>query len=105
MNGNGCINMEINAHEINARIAGSGKIFLEGNSGRVYYEVSGGGIVQGFNLRADRGTVSMLGSGSCELTALNALDVDIGGNGAVYFRGYPSIKTLITGNGNLFDAN
>lgn len=105
VNGNGCIDMEINARDIDARIAGSGKIFLEGGSRTTYYEVSGSGIVQGFNLRSNRGTVSMLGSGSCELTALDALDVDISGNGAVYFRGYPSIKALITGNGDLFDAN
>lgn len=105
VNGNGCINMEINARDIDARIAGSGKIFLEGGSRTVYYEVSGSGIVQGFNLRSNRGTVSMLGSGSCELTVLDVLDVDISGNGAVYFRGYPSIKTRITGNGDLFDAN
>ncbi|MDP5140121.1 MAG: DUF2807 domain-containing protein, partial [Spirosomaceae bacterium] len=105
VNGNGCIDMEINARDIEARIAGSGKIFLEGGSRAVYYEVSGSGIIQGFNLRSNRGTVSMLGSGSCELTALDALEVDISGNGAVYFRGFPSIKTSITGGGDLFDAN
>ena len=106
VNGNGCINMEIDARrEIDARIAGSGKIFLEGESRKVYYEVSGSGIVQGFNLLSNRGTVSMLGSGSCELTVLDALDVDISGNGAVYFRGYPDINSRITGNGDLFDAN
>lgn len=105
VNGNGCIDMEINAREIDARISGSGKIFLEGSCRNAYYEVSGNGIVQGFNLRSNRGVVSMVGSGSCELTALDALDVDISGNGAVYFRGYPSIKTRITGRGDLFDAN
>jgi hypothetical protein len=106
VNGNGCINMEINAtREIAARLAGSGKIFLEGDSRNVYYEVTGSGTIQGFNLLSDRGIVSMAGSGSCELTALDILDVDISGNGAVYFRGYPSIKTRITGNGDLFDAN
>ncbi|MFT7001685.1 MAG: hypothetical protein ACI9V1_001913 [Spirosomataceae bacterium] len=106
VNGNGCINMEINARrEIDARVAGSGKIFLEGDSRNVYYEVTGSGIIQGFNLLSNRGIVSMAGSGSCELTALDILDGDISGNGVVYFRGYPSIKTRITGNGDLFDAN
>jgi hypothetical protein len=105
VNGNGCIDMEINARDIDARIAGSGKIFLEGGSRTVYYEVTGSGIIQGFNLLSNHGIVSMAGSGSCELTALDILDVDISGNGVVYFRGYPSIKTRITGNGDLFDAN
>ncbi len=105
VNGSGCIDMEINARDIDARVAGSGKLFLEGGSREVYYEVSGSGVVQGFNLRTNRGTVSMLGSGSCELTVLDILDVDISGSGAVYFRGYPSVKTRITGNGDLFDVN
>ncbi len=105
VNGHGCIDMEINTRDIDARIAGSGKILLEGSSRSVYYEISGSGIVQGFNLRATRGVVSLLGSGSCEITALDALDVDISGNGAVYFRGFPSIKSRITGRGDLFDAN
>lgn len=105
VNGSGCIDMEINARDIDARVTGSGKIFLEGGSRQVYYEVSGSGFVQGFKLRANRGIVSMLGSGSCELTALDVLDVDISGSGAVYFRGYPSVKARITGNGDLFDAN
>ena len=66
---------------------------------------SASGDFLGFNVSADNCIVKVLGSGNCELTVGDALDVTIGGSGDVLFKGNPSISQEINGSGDLINAN
>lgn len=104
--GSGSVDIGLDVRDnVDVSLTGSGKVFLEGNTRQAYYEIAGSGLVQAFGLYANRAEVVISGSGSCELTARSTLDVDISGSGVAYFKGYPSVKSRISGRGELFDAN
>ena len=65
----------------------------------------GSGSFFGFPLSASVCQVDIYGSGNCEVTANNELDVVIEGSGSVYYKGSPSIEVDIIGSGKLVDSN
>lgn len=106
MSGSGLIDVAADIkNEIDASISGSGLIYLEGDAYYADYDVSGSGKIEGFNMEVDNTDIDITGSGRCETTTYNRLDVAISGSGDAYFRGKPAIKTRISGSGKLFDAN
>ena len=70
---------------------------------KVYLLGSGG--FYGFPLSASTCQVDISGSGNCEVTVDNDLDVVIEGSGSVYYKGSPSIEVDITGSGRVVDTN
>jgi len=72
-----------------------------------YMEISltGSGNFSGFSLSAESCQVDIAGSGNCEVTAGNTLDVSIDGSGSVFYKGSPSIKDHISGSGRVVDSN
>ncbi len=65
----------------------------------------GSGSFFGFPLSASACQVDISGSGECEVTVKNDLDVVIDGSGSVYYKGSPSIHEDITGSGQVVNAN
>lgn len=65
----------------------------------------GSGSFFGFPLSASTCQVDISGSGECEVTVNNDLDVVIEGSGNVYYQGSPIIHEDITGSGRVVDAN
>jgi len=65
----------------------------------------GSGSFFGFPLSASACQVDISGSGECEITVRNDLDVVIDGSGSVYYKGSPLIHEDITGSGQVVDAN
>jgi hypothetical protein len=65
----------------------------------------GSGSFRGFNLRANTSLVEIVGSGDCEITSDERLEVIIEGSGNVYYKGSPILQTDITGTGRIMDAN
>jgi len=65
----------------------------------------GSGSFYGFPLSASTCQVDISGSGNCEVTVNNDLDVVIEGSGSVYYKGSPSIEVDITGSGRVVDTN
>ena len=70
---------------------------------KVYLLGSGG--FYGFPLSASTCQVDISGSGNCEVTVNNDLDVVIEGSGSVYYKGSPSIDVDINGSGRVVDTN
>jgi len=70
---------------------------------KVYLLGSGGFF--GFPLSAYVCQVDISGSGECEITVRNDLDVVIDGSGNVYYKGSPIIYEEITGSGRVVNAN
>jgi hypothetical protein len=67
--------------------------------------LTGTGSFMGFSMRAGDCQVDITGTGNCEITVDNSLDVTIDGTGSVYYKGNPDINEDITGSGSLIDAN
>ena len=65
----------------------------------------GSGSFFGFPLSASTCQVDISGSGNCEVTVNNDLDVVIEGSGSVYYKGSPSIEVDIIGSGRVVDTN
>jgi len=65
----------------------------------------GSGSFFGFPLSSSACQVDISGSGECEITVNNDLDVVIDGSGNVYYKGSPIIHEDITGSGQVVDAN
>lgn len=63
------------------------------------------GNYSGFSISANDCTVSSSGSGNCELTSKNMLNVTITKSGDVSYKGNPKITKSITSTGKLIDAN
>lgn len=89
------------------RNTGSGNVTVSDAFPADHMEVSlmGSGSFYGFPLAASTCQVDIIGSGICEITVQNELDVVIEGSGNVYYKGSPLIHEDITGSGRVVDAN
>ena len=67
--------------------------------------LNGSGSFFGFPLSAQSCQVDIIGSGNCEVTANQELDVIIEGSGSVFYKGTPTIKEHITGSGRVVNSN
>ena len=72
---------------------------------RLKVNIKGGGSFNGYPIVAHDVTITIEGRGSCEVTALSRLNVDIVGNANVYCKGMPTIHKRITGKGDVYFTN
>ena len=84
---------------------GSGTVFLEGNCQDLRLINDGSGHIHAFDMLAENGEVSTIGSGDVEISCISSLGVDIEGSGDVYYRGNPEINVQTEGSGKLINAN
>lgn len=85
--------------------SGAGNISIQGSAESLTIENEGTGKFNGFLFLVSDCNVEIIGSGDCEVNAMNALDVDIKGSGDVYYKGSPAVSTTISGSGNVINAN
>jgi hypothetical protein len=96
------------ASALDAEIRGSGSIEIEEEiSGLLELSLtnSASGHFKGFPAIVPDCTVKSSGSGRCEVTATEHLDVWISGSGNVYYKGKPDINLDDTGSGRLTNKN
>ena len=106
LTGSGLIDLALDVkNNLNANLQGSGLIFLEGDTHKGIYDVSGSGQIESFDMHTNISDIVISGSGRCETTALDNLDVTISGSGSVWFRGNPRISKFISGSGKIINAN
>lgn len=99
--GNGKINLDVDAPEVVVELAGNGGIQLKGQSRLFDCKLLGNGNLKAFDLMAEETNVHIYGNGDAEVYASIKLDVTIGGNGQVRYKGNAQPSTHITGNGNI----
>lgn len=99
--GNGKIQLDVDAPEVKAELTGNGDIQLKGQSRFFDCKLQGNGNLRAFDLMAEETKVHILGNGDAEVYASVKLDVSIGGNGQVRYKGNAQPSTHITGNGNI----
>jgi hypothetical protein len=90
---------------LNIGLTSSGDIDLIGLVKNQNINLSGSGNYHAFGLLSEVCTVSLPGSGSCEINASNTLEAFISGSGNIYYTGTPLITSSITGSGNLINSN
>lgn len=91
--------------DISIQLTGSGNINLSGSVINQSITITGNGVVDCFDLSSLNTSVLVQGNSSCLVSVADSLNVQIVGNGKVYYKGYPFIQENITGGGELIDAN
>lgn len=90
---------------LHLQLSGVGNVTLVGSADRFDCEHSAVGNVEAFDLAVNNCTVVSSGVGDTKINVAVSLDVTIDSAGSVYYKGRPSIDSLITGAGQLIDAN
>ena len=67
--------------------------------------ISGSGGYQGFPVMSDVCDIKISGSGICQVSVRNTLDVTISGSGTVHYKGNPTVTSHTNTAGGIFNAN
>ncbi|MDX1406473.1 MAG: head GIN domain-containing protein [Saprospiraceae bacterium] len=105
MRGSGLIDLALDVDYLDARIQGSGDIYLEGSVHSQNVEINASGDYGAFNLVSDDADVRINGSGDAQVYVNEYLKVKIRASGDVYYKGDPELDISITGSGDVFNAN
>lgn len=103
--GNVEVNVALEMDSIFTSYVGKGDLNFSGSS--IYHSMilEGEFDVSGFELMTDYSSIDLIGIGNCEVYANEKLDVSITGIGDVYYKGTPDISSMITGTGQIINAN
>lgn len=101
ISGSGNLDMDLEAQGISSRISGSGDVDLRGSSDKLELKVSGSGNIDAEELRSNYASITVSGSGNCEINVAEELEVRISGSGDVVYSGKPRVDTRISGSGSL----
>lgn len=100
-NGAGDMELDLEMEEIVSQVAGAGSIILRGAAKRQEVMITGAGKFDAFDMQTNAALIDSKGSGQCNITVKDSLNVTIKGVGKVKYRGQPKITSKITGLGNL----
>ena len=110
LEGSGFINLYANqgAERLDVKIEGSGNITGYGsfdNLDILDLEIYGSGNFDAFPIVSNTCDIYVEGSGNCNVSVEDYMDVTIEGSSVISYKGYPSISSHIDGSGSLHDAN
>lgn len=101
LKGNGNVNLDVDAPEVEAIIGGTGSIQLKGQTKNFDCKIMGNGSLSAFDLQTEETKLTILGNGGADVSTSVKLDVTIAGNGNVRYKGNVTPNKTITGNGNI----
>ncbi|HRH67764.1 MAG TPA: head GIN domain-containing protein [Bacteroidia bacterium] len=101
LSGSGVVDLALDTMDVRTALSGSGNILLMGVSLNAEHQISGSGDIRSYNLTSIDTRVAISGSGDCEVSAYDHLDVTISGSGNVFYQGAPHVETHISGCGNV----
>lgn len=93
---------------LNVVIEGSGNIKTHGEFSDLEdlaLKIIGSGNFDGFSIQVLSCEVAIVGSGSSSVHAIDELKVNIDGSSNVYYQGFPTIQSSISGSGQLINSN
>ncbi len=100
--GSGDIKLDVETNEMDAAISGSGDIDLEGSSENFTAAIAGSGDIDAVNLKTDKATLRISGSGGITITVINELIAKISGSGDIKYKGNPKIEDIkVSGSGDV----
>lgn len=101
LQGDGNIDLDVDAPEIEAVVTGTGNILLKGQTKSFNCKIVGDGNIKAIDLQAEEAKVSILGDGDVDVNTSVKLDVSITGDGHVKYKGNVTPNTSITGSGTI----
>lgn len=101
LKGNGNVDLDVDAPEVEATIGGIGSIRLKGQTKNFDCKILGQGSLSAFDLQTEATKLTILGNGGADVSASVKLNVTIAGNGNVRYKGNVTPDKTITGNGNI----
>jgi hypothetical protein len=94
--------MAFTCRELEASLAGSGEITLEGRCSDLRARGQGSGNINAKRLIADNASVSTAGSGDISVFTSGRLDASVAGSGNVIYTGDPAnVSTSVAGSGEV----
>ncbi len=95
------------SNQLNTQINSSGKIIIKSNDTTMLHniDISSSGSIEAVEFYTSQTKAKITGSGDMTVWVIDELDVSIKGSGNVYYKGYPSIISNITGSGKLINFN
>ena len=101
------IRFDITIPEINrVELTGVGDFEFSGDyQDELTIILTGVGNVKAYDLEVGTCNITSTGVGICEVRVTDELNVSISGVGSVYYKGEPTINSIITGVGQLVEAN
>jgi len=103
--GAGEMTANFNTERLDVLISGAADMNLSGTTTSQTVSMTGSGNYFAFGLTSNSCVIDNSGAGNAEVFVKDELDVRISGSGNVSYKGTPTITQLITGSGNLIDAN
>jgi hypothetical protein len=101
VSGAGKVDLEIAVEKLSANIAGSAEYNLKGTAEEQDIRISGAALYNAPDLNSKRVKVDISGYGKVNIDAEDSLDINLSGNGSVYYKGSPKISKEIKGNGKI----
>ena len=105
IDGTGDVKLELDVVELKTDVDGSADMTYSGFAEKHYVFIDGTSDMRAFDLETDITTITIDGSGSCEVNVVEELTVDIDGSGDVYYVGNPVVSQKIDGSGSVRDVN
>jgi hypothetical protein len=101
IDGSGSIAIDLDVGALDSSIDGSGELRLSGVARDHAIDIDGSGDVFARALATESTSISIDGSGRCEVAVSKRLDVDIDGSGDVQYCGDPEVARRIDGSGSV----
>ena len=92
---------QLSVQGLDAKISGSGNISLSGTAETADLAISGSGEMSLFNLRINKATVSVTGSGDIDCTVQQTLKATVTGTGNISYKGPATVESDVTGSGSI----
>lgn len=90
---------------VDSEIKGSGEIKLDGVVQSQQINISGSGNYKAMDLMSENTSITIFGSGNCDVLVTNSLDVSIHGSGNVYYKGEPNQRNFsVFGSGKVISV-
>jgi len=105
ISGSGNIDLGTVADQFEGQITGSGDINARGTCRNEDLEITGSGNFHAYDLLAETASVTITGSGRCEIQVSSHLNVVITGSGDVYYKGLATVDSQVTGSGTVKHVN
>jgi len=86
---------------LQVRISGSGDVSGQGTAQDLELRISGSGSYRGQDIKSQRATVGVSGSGNAVVSASDTLKADVSGSGTIEYIGDPQVSQNISGSGSV----
>lgn len=103
--GSGDMAANFSTPRLEVSMTGSGSIHLTGDAISQTVGISGSGLYSAFDMASNICVIEHSGSGNAEVLVEDDLDVKLTGSGNISYKGNPTITSMVTGSGQLIDAN